>query len=270
MNRRIPTTMLRPLIVGVLAAAVVLASGAPAFAAKGGHKGGGGSGGGGGTPAPQGYDISYPQCGGVYPSVPAFGIVGVNHGLAYSVNSCLASEYQWALASSTTTGAKASLYANTGNPGPVSAHWPTGQTSPRACDGTWNANCSYDYGWNAAANSFATATTAIGATVGSVPWWLDVETANSWSTSDLSLNVANLQGAVAYLQSRGVTVGVYSTGYQWGVITGGLNLTSAVPDWVAGASSATSAPSYCSSSFSGGAVRYVQYPSGGYDADYAC
>ena len=269
MNRRTSTKMLRPLILGALAAAVVLASGAPAFASKG-HKGGGGSGGGGGTAA-QGYDISYPQCGGVYPSAPAFGVVGVNGGLAYRANTCLASEYQWATGSSTTTGAKASLYANTGNPGPVSTHWPKGQTSPMACDGTWSAGCSYDYGWNAAQDSFADAAAAIGATAaGTVPWWLDVETANSWNSSDLSTNAADVRGAVAYLQSRSVTVGVYSTGYQWGVITGGLNLSSAVPDWVAGASSATSAPSYCSSSFSGGAVRYVQYQSGGYDADYSC
>src|SRR5205823_2638614 len=188
MNRRIPLGMSRPLIVGALAAAVLLASSAPALASKS-HKGGGGSGGGGGTTTPQGYDISYPQCGGVYPSAPAFGVVGVNGGLAYASNGCLASEYQWALGSSTTTGAKASLYANTGNPGPVSAHWPKGQTSPMACDGTWSAGCSYDYGWNAAQDSFADASAAIGATAaGTVPWWLDVETANSWNSSDLSTN----------------------------------------------------------------------------------
>ena len=153
----------------------------------------------------------------------------------------------------------------------MSAHWPKGQTSPKACDGTWSANCSYDYGWNAAQDSFAKATAAIGTTAASsVPWWLDVETANSWNKTDLSTNSADVQGAVDFLETRVATVGVYSTGYQWGVITGGLNLSTAVPDWVAGASSATSAASYCSSSFSGGAVRYVQYPSGGYDADYAC
>lgn len=43
-----------------------------------------------------------------------------------------------------------------------------------------------------------------------------------------------------------------------------------IPNWVAGALNAKGAPALCSSGFSGGSVRYVQYVSGGFDTNYAC
>ena len=77
------------------------------------------------TGAAPGYDISWPQCGGPYPADPAFGIVGVNKGIVYSANPCLASELIWA------GGTSAGLYANTANPGPaLSSHWPTRPDEP--------------------------------------------------------------------------------------------------------------------------------------------
>ena len=86
-----------------------------------------------------GYDVSYPQCGRRLPAPGAFAIVGVNGGLPYSANPCLATQYQWATTSSGTKGPRASLYINTANPGPVvSTHWPTGQQSPQLCDGSWS------------------------------------------------------------------------------------------------------------------------------------
>jgi hypothetical protein len=105
-----------------------------------------------------GYDISYPQCGGAFPSGGAFGIVGVNDGRPFSANPCLgvgssASELQWA-------GMNAGLYANTADPGPaLSTHWPNGQTAPKQCNTTSNPGsdtpeCHYDYGWNAAADGY--------------------------------------------------------------------------------------------------------------------
>ena len=98
---------------------------------------------------------------------------------------------------------------------------------------------------------------------------MDVETANSWS-GDSSLNRADIQGSIDYLQTVVAAVGIYSTPYQWSQVTGGVQLGAAVPNWVAGALNAKRAPALCSSSFSGGKVLLVQYPSGGFDADYAC
>ena len=100
-------------------------------------------------------------------------------------------------------------------------------------------------------------------------WWLDVETANSWS-SDTTLNVEDVQGSIDYLTNVADVsqVGIYSTGYQWQRITGGARLP--VPSWVAGALNAKSAAGMCGGSFTGGPVQLVQYTSAGLDADYLC
>src|SRR5438105_14700531 len=80
-----------------------------------------------------GFDISYPQCNGTFPTGGSFGIVGVNGGRVHLVNPCLGtgdgpSELSWA-------GGNAGLYANTGDPGPaLSSYWPNGQSSPQACN----------------------------------------------------------------------------------------------------------------------------------------
>ncbi|HEX2221907.1 MAG TPA: hypothetical protein VHK06_05230 [Candidatus Limnocylindria bacterium] len=232
-----------------------------------------------------GYDISYPQCGGTFPKDPAFAIVGVNGGRVYSVNPCLGagngpSELAWG-------GRSTELYANTGNPGPeLSSFWPDGQSYPRPCNtsevpGRDTHDCAYDYGWNAAKHSYATAVAAYislgwaeeGATRTPVDnhWWLDVETSNSWR-DEVSLNVATLRGAVDYLESVGVaSVGFYSTGYQWGVITGGTRTFADHASWVAGARTLQGARRNCTATgFTGGAVVYTQYFANGFDADYRC
>jgi hypothetical protein len=73
------------------------------------------------------------------------------------------------------------------------------------------------------------------------------------------------------------SVGLYSTSAMWAQITGATTPGSRVndafrglPDWVPGARSAKDAPRLCSSSFAGGAVKLVQYPSGGFDTNYVC
>jgi hypothetical protein len=224
----------------------------------------------------RGYDISYPQCGGAYPTNPAFGIVGVNGGRVYSVNPCLASQIAWG------GDTAAEVYINTGNPGPeLSSFWPNGQTSPRVCDAANpdTADCAYDYGWNAAAHSYSTLESAyaargIAVSPSATVWWLDVETSNSWREDNLALNVAALEGEVAYLRSRGVTrLGFYSTTYQWGLITGGSKVFAAYPSWGAGARSERVARNLCTStttSFTGGPLVMVQYPYAGFDADIRC
>ena len=232
-----------------------------------------------------GYDISYPQCGGPFPANVLFGIVGVNDGIVYSANPCLgsgngASELAWAEQYEPA----AVLYANTANPGPtLSSHWPNGQTAPMFCDPANNdsADCAYDYGWNAAADSYARAVAAYislgwadpGSTRTPVAnhWWLDVETANSWR-DDQSLNVAALQGAVDYLDSAGAaSVGMYSSPRMWSQVVGGSSAFASLPSWVAGASTLKGATNGCGGpGLTGGAIQLTQYVHNGFDADHPC
>jgi len=232
-------------------------------------------------PSPVTYDVSYPQCGKPLPTPITGGIVGVNNGLAFSSNACLATEWTWA--SQQTTYAPA-FYANTADPGPAySSHWPTGQTSPQFCDPAANNStaCSYDYGWNYALDALTRAAAAT-SNPAAYQWWLDVETGNSWQTlesaygqtaSSRANDSSSLAGAVAALQSQGVaSVGVYSTSYQWTQITGGSGTQfAAQPAWVAGTGSLSTAQANCAStSFTGGRITLTQYAYNGYDADYHC
>lgn len=233
-----------------------------------------GGGGGGTVSRTRGYDISYPQCGGAYPSNPAFAIVGVNGGRVFSANPCLADQLRWG------GDAAAEVYINTGNPGPaLSSFWPVGQTTPRPCSSANadTADCAYDYGWNAAQHSYQTleaayAARGITANPNATAWWLDVEMSNSWRTST-ALNVAALQGEVDYLRSRGVTrLGFYSTTAQWGTITGGTKTFAPAPSWGAGAPSEKAAKQHCVSTagFTGGRLAMVQYIYQGFDANVRC
>jgi hypothetical protein len=232
-----------------------------------------------------GYDISYPQCNASFPASPGFGIVGVNGGRPYSANPCLGtgdgpSELSWA-------GMNAQLYANTADPGPaLSTHWPNGQTSPQQCNtaanpGSDTAQCAYDYGWNAAGDSYQDTVNAYvalgwapsGATRTPVAnaWWLDVESANSW-TSNTSFNVDALQGEADYLKSVGAaSVGFYATASDWQTITGATTSFAAYASWLPGASSLAQAQANCNGAgVTGGGIALTQYPSGGFDGDYRC
>ncbi len=263
--------LFRPLTVSALLVVAMLGSTSVASAASRADK-----------TSTNGYDIGWPQCGVAYPVHPAFGIVGVNGGIVFSANPCLSSEIAWA------GGVTAQLYANTGNPGPgLSTHWPDGQLSPAACNPLRTTAladrdtfaCAYDYGYNAAADSYNDAVqafTALGlaaATPATSAWWFDVEISNSWRSA-VDLNVATLQGAAYYLSSVGVpnsNIGFYSTQYQWNVITGGNTSFAAFKSWVAGASSARDAGGRCvGTGFTGGGVALAQYPQNGFDADLRC
>jgi hypothetical protein len=83
-------------------------------------------------------------------------------------------------------------------------------------------------------------------------------------------NAQVIQGALSYLTSTGVTVGIYSTATQWRTIAG--TYSPGLPNWVAGAPDLGSAPTFCDAShaFGGGPVWLVQYPAGSYDGIYGC
>lgn len=295
---------------------ILIGSAGPALAAAGGHGGGGGS------SSTTGNDVSYPQCGSTLPSSPAFGIVGVNDGLANNLNPCLGpsatypsysqSELYWAVARSTgaTTQPKASLYVNTADPGNVYngapiADWPASSSASDpygTCSttvvttssgaytvGENSTACAWQYGYNLAfadVSRLSSAASAIDSqgpsapvsgSAASYPWWLDVETANSWMTgaTGQAMNVADLQGMVAALVSAGATtVGAYSTSSQWKTVTGGTTSASGslygISDWIPGAKTLSGAKSNCGlASFTGGRVALTQW-SGRPDNDYAC
>lgn len=320
---RIPTRLaVQLLVVGAL----VVGGATPAFAAHPGHGGGGGGGGGGtggGGSTTTGFDVSYPQCGTTLPTPAAFGIVGVNGGLANDLNPCLGplssssppsytqSELYWAVTATASVGVtsqpKTSLYVNTADPGnlyngkPIT-DWPTTgggggygtctttTVTSRGHTYTVGANsdgCAWQYGYNKAAQDATWLTSAADAIKGqettvsvpdtpaSYPWWLDVETANTWQ-SDTTMNVADLQGMIAAFQTAGVTtVGAYSTSSQWDTITGGTTTSASgslytIPNWIPGATSLAAAQSNCSlPSFTGGSVTVTQW-TGTPDNDWAC
>ena len=232
-----------------------------------------------------GYDVSYPQCSGSYPSNPLFGIVGVNGGLANTANPCLGGELRWvrdAPGQKRLQQPPLSLYIDTANPGGHRvADWPSGGTAPAygACNGLLTNACSYIYGEQRAAHSYrlVAALDPVGAKA--APWWLDVELAASWAGT-YQLNIAALQGFIAGLRSAGATgqIGIYSTGAQWREITGLTAQTTQtafdrrLPGWVAGTKATlTQARQNCTNGgFTGAAPTLAQYRIGPLDADLRC
>ncbi len=232
-----------------------------------------------GTTTSTGNDISYPQCGKTYPTGQAFAIVGVNGGKASNFNSCFASEWSWAQTSTGGTAQPgAQLYVNTGNPGDVLAQyavtdWPTTSVSADpygTCSGTWTDDlpCSWEYGYERASAD----NTFVGAYHGR--WWLDIETANSW-TADPAKNQAALEGMVyAFEQSAG-SVGIYSSSGSWSSLFGPVAATSplySLDEWRPGARTLSKARSNCTlAPFEGdGRVAITQYVSTNLDYDVAC
>ncbi|HEX3607277.1 MAG TPA: hypothetical protein VH134_15250 [Candidatus Dormibacteraeota bacterium] len=216
-----------------------------------------------------GNDISFPQCGHDYPGDPAFGIVGITGGRAFTGNPCYRSEFGWAR----DAGKHASVYLNINYARPeyqsFSAHALQGPAG--TCAPAQNPCTAYNYGWNAAADAVARARDA-----GTEPamWWLDVETANYWADSpNLALNAQVIQAALDMLRSRELSAGVYSINEMWARIPG-RDYRPGVPVWYAETNPATgrgSAAHYCDPgyAFTGGAVWLVQW-SDSVDHDYAC
>ncbi len=232
-----------------------------------------------------GYDVSYPQCSGSYPSNPLFGIVGVNGGRANNANPCLSGELEWARK---TPGQKRpqqpplSLYIDTGNPGGHHvADWPRGGTAPAygSCNGLLTNACSYLYGEQRAAHSYHLVAAFDSVAAKTAPWWLDVELAASWAGT-YQLNIAALRGFIAGLRNAGATdpIGIYSTSSQWKDITGLTAQTTStafngrLSDWVAGTEATlTQARQNCTNGgFTGVAPTLAQYRSGQFDASLRC
>jgi hypothetical protein len=228
-----------------------------------------------GNPYPAGatgYDVSWPQCtsstsstaGPLPPSGPV-SIVGVNDGNGYTFNPCFQQEAAWA-------GANMTVYINvdeysdaTGTPTPVTA-----------------ANA-YQTGMNDATNDVATVEAE-----GYHPliWWLDVEgpcgsSDPLWQcgTTGQILNNQVIQGALATLDSDGLTGGIYSTYLQWPAIVGTAQQEPGVPIWIATVPNSTAqwAQDCTTLPFAGGTPYLVQWAGGDvpvngikYDQNLAC
>lgn len=204
-----------------------------------------------------GVDISYPNCTATIPSVN-FGVVGVTNGLVYGHSSCLSAEAK--------NFGDLSLYVNTGlNASKSSTYYSQAQIG---CNG--DAYCAaYNYGVNAAKDAISYANSQ---GVTGTKWWLDVETANTWS-KDVLQNQKSLQGEYDTLTANGAAVvGVYSTTAQWKGITG--NWQNNWANWGATTwTTAAQAQTYCSGhQFTGGPSLLMQYKSkqSKLDQDVAC
>ncbi|HEY8702950.1 MAG TPA: hypothetical protein VIM08_18615 [Arthrobacter sp.] len=268
-TKRAPTRLLC-----LLVAALCLAPAAPAGAVPSPGEG---------VQSLLGNDVSWPQCDKTLPSGQAFAIVGVNYGLANTTNPCLAQQLTWAATSSGVPGQPTvALYVNTANPGTAGTWWPASNEYPAGATvrnpyGTCKSPdvteaCSYMYGY---AKAYDDAYSRGISTPSAYLWWLDVETGNSWSSTDRSANRAVLEGMTDLFHSVQADVGIYSTGNQWGRIVGDAGNSSnlySLPNWLAGARTASGATANCANAplTGGGKVTLTQFVSRGFDYDHSC
>lgn len=246
---------------------------------------------------PLGIDVSWPQCGKTLPGNHAFGIVGVNGGLATTTNNCMKDQLVWASkALGGTQQEKIQLYVNTANPGGLNTEsWPQDNIDPAgnaaanpygSCDGSDSLSCAWQYGWDRALQDvrdrFIPAATEanINTSPSAYIWWLDVETENTWKLSDSAFdhqsNVADLEGMTSYFQLNNIRVGLYSPGTQWNKITGNAVSTSSnlngLANWRPGGASLTTAKQACEAIplTSGGQVVLTQFVAKSLDYNYSC
>ena len=179
-------------------------------------------------PGAIGYDLSFNAVS--YPVNPfGFVVLGATAGKAFVHNPRMASQFSWARASSAVA---PTIYLNV-NAAYGSTATLANMSTPKACDVLFGATttsalsggtfpepticASYNYGYNTAKDAYAYASNL---TYAAVPiWWLDVEEANSWS-DNTAVNDATIQGAIDYLNTQGIRVGIYSLQYMWRMIAG--------------------------------------------------
>ena len=238
-------------------------------------------------PGGTGYDISRFQCsqngGTLPPTQTRVAVVQVSDGQINSKtgNDCYQAEAAWA-------GSNISAYIFMNElPSPAP---PESLTGPKGNCSSGDVACeSYNFGYYWASH-WVSWSRAQG--VSPTLWWLDVESPSTWwANQPTSSNDAVISGAMQGLRSSGVLAGIYSTAYQWGLITGNSLSFPNMPLWVPGAgdvggSGTYSATSFCAGTagnsykaFADGKIVLVQYgysangytgaPSP-YDQDYAC
>jgi hypothetical protein len=212
-----------------------------------------------------GYDVSWPNSCSATVSGAAFGIVGVNHGRPFTfnnTNNCFSTQYSDAAK----TGS-ASVYINTAYSGAYKKNVTTACSSLVSGTGLIG---SYAQAWEIGCSEAETSFDAAGTTT-AVMWWLDVETGNSWSSSNFTLNDDTIRGAADRLHGlTGTPVGVYSTSSSWYTITRNANLYSSKTidgEWDAGASAC---PASGTIGFTGAPIWLEQTGQTGIDSDTAC
>lgn len=211
-------------------------------------------------PPATGYDVSYPNSCTASVSGAAFGIVGVNHGRPFTFNNCFSMQY--AKAAATGSG---SIYMNTAYSGAYKRNITSTCSSLVSNTGLKGSDAqAWEIGCSEAETSFNRAGTTT-----AVTWWLDVETGNSWSSSNFSLNDDAIRGAADRLHGlTGKPVGVYSTSSSWSTITHNANLSTTVDsEWDAGASAC---PASGTIGFTGTPIWLEQTGQTGIDSDTAC
>jgi len=149
-----------------------------------------------------GYDVSYPQCGQTLSSAfVGFAIVGLNYGRPFTQNPCFADQWQWAK-----THDAVAVYVNVSDPG-------SGTAADRG------TRIVTDLLQRLPRNGVAAGT----------PVWLDIERANSWSSSQRSIEV--IQTVVHGLTRAGYPAGIYAAPTHWLLIT--FNARLKIPAWLA-------------------------------------
>jgi len=220
-----------------------------------------------------GYDASQYQCSNGVPTpldsrFTSFAVIRVTGGRPFTADSCR--QALWNAAESSTALAP-SLYVNVAYSGAygrnVSGYCAGLASSPESYTGSYLK--AYRIGCAEGEYAFVHEPSVGAGQKANMMWWLDVETGNSWSSSDRRLNQAAIDGTADRLVTlSGVLVGVYSYPGSWNTITTGSGFTphSASATWVALSGG-------CGTSFIAALPQWIrQYGSSatGYDADYAC
>ncbi len=220
-----------------------------------------------------GYDASQYQCSNRVPTpldggFTSFAVIRVTGGRPFTADSCR--QALWNAAEGSIALAP-SLYVNVAYSGAyghnVSGYCAGLTLSPESYTGSYLK--AYRIGCAEGEYAFGHAPAVGAGQKANLMWWLDVETGNSWSSSDHRLNQAAIDGTADRLATlSGVPVGVYSYDGSWNTITTGSGFTphSASATWVALSGG-------CGTSFVGALPQWI-WQSGstatGYDADYAC